>query len=73
MADQIQLRRTTAASWTATNPMLAQGEFGYETDTNKLKLGDGSTAWNSLSYYENPAVGSASISDVIVYAIALGG
>jgi hypothetical protein len=47
---QIQARRDTAANWTSTNPTLAAGEFGLETDTLKLKLGNGSTAWNSLSY-----------------------
>lgn len=47
---QIQLRRGTAASWTSANPTLASGEFGYETDTGKAKIGNGSTAWNSLSY-----------------------
>ena len=51
MATQIQLRRGTAAAWTSANPTLAQGEFGVETDTYKLKLGDGSSAWNSLGYY----------------------
>jgi len=50
MAVQIQLRRDTAANWTAANPVLAAGEMGVETDTLKLKLGDGSTAWNSLGY-----------------------
>jgi hypothetical protein len=43
-------RRDTAANWTAANPTLADGEFGYETDTSKLKIGDGSTVWNSLAY-----------------------
>lgn len=43
-------RRGTAAEWTSANPILADGEFGYETDTKKLKMGDGSTAWNSLVY-----------------------
>ena len=51
MATQIQLRRGTAAAWTSANPTLAQGEFGVETDTYKLKLGDGTTAWTSLGYY----------------------
>jgi hypothetical protein len=50
MATQIQLRRDTAANWTSTNPTMAQGEAGYETDTGKLKVGDGTTAWNSLVY-----------------------
>lgn len=51
MATQIQLRRGTAAAWTSANPTLAQGEFGVETDTYKLKLGDGTTAWTSLGYF----------------------
>lgn len=46
----IQLRRGTAAQWTAANPTLAAGEFGVETDTGKRKVGDGSTAWASLPY-----------------------
>lgn len=50
MAVQIQWRRDTAANWTAANPTLAQGEAGYETDTGKLKMGDGATAWNALAY-----------------------
>jgi hypothetical protein len=51
MADIIQIRRDTAANWTSENPTLAQGEMGFETDTKKLKFGDGSTTWNSLSYF----------------------
>lgn len=47
---QIQLRRGTAASWTSANPTLASGEFGFETDTGKAKIGNGVTAWNSLAY-----------------------
>lgn len=47
---QIQIRRGTAAEWTSANPVLASGEWGYETDTNKGKIGNGVTAWNSLSY-----------------------
>jgi hypothetical protein len=46
----IQLRRDTAANWTSTNPTLAAGEQGFETDTGKLKIGNGSTAWTSLLY-----------------------
>jgi hypothetical protein len=46
----IQLRRDTAANWTSTNPTLAAGEQGFETDTVKFKIGTGSTAWNSLLY-----------------------
>lgn len=47
---QIQIRRGTAAQWTSANPTLASGEFGFETDTGKAKIGNGSTAWNSLAY-----------------------
>lgn len=50
---QIQVRRGTASQWTSTNPTLAAGEFGFETDTNKLKCGDGTTAWTSLAYINN--------------------
>jgi len=50
VADIIQLRRDTASNWTSANPTLAQGELGVETDTSKIKIGDGSTAWSSLSY-----------------------
>ena len=50
MADIIQIRRDTAANWTSANPTLAQGELGLETDTSKIKAGDGSTAWTSLGY-----------------------
>ena len=50
MATQIQLRNGTAASWTSTNPTLNQGELGVETDTGQFKIGDGITAWTSLTY-----------------------
>ena len=54
MAVQIQLRRGTAAAWTAANPTLAVGELVIETDTDKYKIGDGSTAWTSLGYSSLP-------------------
>lgn len=50
MATQIKLRRGTASEWTSFNPVLAEGEAGFETDTNKLKIGDGATNWTSLEY-----------------------
>jgi hypothetical protein len=46
----IKLRGDTAANWTIANPTLADREAGVETDTRKLKIGDGVTAWNSLPY-----------------------
>lgn len=55
MAVQIQLRRGTASEWTSANPVLAVGEMGLETDTLRYKIGNGSTAWTSLSYASLPA------------------
>jgi hypothetical protein len=55
---QIQVRRGTAAQWTSANPTLAAGEQGFETDTNKLKIGTGSTAWTSLPYIATGATGT---------------
>lgn len=50
MAVRIQFRRGVSTDWTSVNPTLSIGEFGYETDTRLFKIGDGSTAWNSLPY-----------------------
>lgn len=47
---QIQVRRDTAANWASVNPVLSAGEIGLETDTLKIKAGDGTTAWASLAY-----------------------
>ena len=54
MAARIQLRRDTSSNWTTANPTLNSGELGVETNTSKIKLGDGSTAWNSLDYVVYP-------------------
>lgn len=54
---RFKLRNGTAAAWTAANPVLLAGEVGLESDTRKLKLGDGTTAWSSLLYvqgYDDP-------------------
>jgi len=50
MATKIQIRRDSASNWTSNNPTLSAGEFGFETDTGKFKIGTGSSAWTSLSY-----------------------
>ena len=50
MASRIQIRGGTAAQWTTANPVLAAREMAMETDTNKLKMGDGVTAWLLLPY-----------------------
>jgi hypothetical protein len=50
MATVIQVKRGTASAWTSANTVLTAGEIGFESDTKKMKVGDGSTAWTSLVY-----------------------
>ena len=69
MATRMQQRRGTAAQWISTNsgngPILNAGEIGFETDTNKFKIGDGTNHWINLDYFidanstVNPAFGSS--------------
>jgi len=70
MAVKIQARRGTAAEWISSNPTLSVGEFGFETDTLKLKIGNGTTVWTSLAYVgvtasELEAAVAAAVSGVI--------
>ncbi len=65
---QIQLRRGTASQWTSANPVLAAGEQGFETDTNKIKIGNGSSAWNSLSY-----IGAGTVTSIVAGTGLTGG
>ena len=53
---RIVLRNDTAQNWLTANPVLLKGEAGYETDTNKLKFGDGTTHYNDLPYFGGTAV-----------------
>ena len=53
---RIVLRNDTAQKWSTANPVLLKGEAGYETDTNKLKFGDGTTHYNDLPYFGGTAV-----------------
>lgn len=48
---KILFRRDTSANWASANPILAGGEIGLESNTNKIKLGNGSTPWNALPYF----------------------
>ena len=50
MSVKIQVKRTTKQAWITANPTLDAGELGYETDTGNFKIGNGTSAWNSLSY-----------------------
>jgi hypothetical protein len=51
MATRMQQRRGTAAEWTSADPVLGEGEIGFETDTNKFKIGDDTTVWSELPYF----------------------
>jgi Major tropism determinant N-terminal domain len=51
MADIIQIRRDTAANWTSVDPILANGEMGLETDTVRIKWGNGVSVWSALAYF----------------------
>ena len=72
---RLLVRRDTAANWTSTNPTLASGEFGYESNTGKFKIGNGSTAWTSLAYSIDTNIAFASLnslSDVTITSAANG-
>ena len=56
----LQLKRGTAARWRELNLVLEAGEPGFVLDENKLKIGDGSTAWNDLPYIGESSVVNAS-------------
>lgn len=47
---RFRIRRRTSADWTSGNEVLLSAEMGYETDTSKAKIGDGTTHWNDLAY-----------------------
>lgn len=70
MSQIIQIRRDTAANWTSVNPVLAQGEIGFETNTNKMKYGDGSTAWTSLTYFSGGSGITRSVINIVVNTAA---
>lgn len=70
----IQHRRGTAAQWTTANRILAAGEIGVETDTGKIKVGDGTTPWATLDYLADEGggvTGPIGIGDVIGLSAAL--
>jgi citrate lyase gamma subunit len=65
MATRMQQRRGTASQWTSANPVLNAGEIGWESDTNKFKIGDGTNHWANLDYFAdidstvNPSFGTS--------------
>jgi len=58
MAVTIQLRRDTTTNWSSKNPILHEGEIGYDTSAKLFKIGNGLTAWNDLTYFANNNVES---------------
>lgn len=58
-----KLRRGIATEWSSVNPVLAVGEPGFEIDTFKLKIGNGSTAYNDLPYIADAAAINSSVKE----------
>lgn len=69
---QIKLRRDTSVSFTSKNPVLGVGEPAYETDTKKLKIGDGTTAYTQLEYFSSGGGGSTNITATLPLKIVDG-
>ncbi len=65
MADTIQVRRDTTANFTSANPVLRAGEFAYDSTTGYVKIGDGTTAWLSLTAIQPGAGGGGGTGDVV--------
>ena len=61
MTTKIQIRRGLAATWLSSNPILSSGEIGFETDTNKIKIGNGSSNWTQLNYFSDIVSASSSL------------
>lgn len=70
MSVRIQIKRDTAANWTTNDPTLLEGELGYETDTGKFKIGDGSSLWSALSYFEDASDITETVQDAVGAMIA---
>jgi hypothetical protein len=66
MANIIQIRRDTEANWTSVNPVLAHGEIGLETDTLRMKWGNGTSAWNLLAYFTGSGGGGLNMKGTAV-------
>ena len=61
----MQQRRGTAEQWESVNPVLAAGEIGFETDTNKFKIGDGVNDWETLVYFLDADSSGGQVGDFI--------
>ena len=65
MAVRIQMRRGTTSDWNTADPILNEGEIGYNTTLGQIKIGDGSTAWSSLDYMVTDAELTTSLGNYI--------
>ena len=61
---RIQQRRDKQNTWIERDPVLLQGEFGYETDTNRLKIGNGVNSWNNLPYIDDSNIDQVIIDNI---------
>lgn len=61
----LKIRRDTQSNWVSYNPVLLEGEIGFETDTRKIKVGNGTSNWNDLDYIYYGSGGGGS--DVTLY------
>lgn len=66
---EIQLRHDTAATWTSINPLLASGELGVETDTGRVKVGDGATTWTALNYFGSRVLSNSQSGTTYTFAL----
>jgi hypothetical protein len=62
---KILFRRDLAATWTSVDPVLSAGEIGLESDTGKIKLGDGSTEWTGLDYFYGSLEGANYVESLV--------
>ena len=71
MGQRIKHRRDASGTWTTNNPILEAGEHGWESNTNRFKIGNGVTAWNALSYYSSSKVGNGIVNGNIATSTIL--
>ena len=65
----MQQRKGTAEQWTNVNPILAEGELGWESDTNSFKIGDGVNNWATLAYFVDEDGVAGSLGDYVELAL----
>ena len=70
---RIRLKKDTSEAWRINNPVLLDGEAGYESDTNLMKVGDGIHRWLELDYTNSGATAISSTANYAINAGALGG